>query len=1048
MKAKRKIWILLFLPLLLLLAADRKTEAAEVSDAETGEILVWGDFSYQKDGQEITICGYSGEESIVMFPETIDGLPVTAIGERAFYENEQITSVTIGANIKDIGISAFARSSLGQVVFEDGTELLTVENSAFYHCESLFMIDFGSREMTLGYSAFGCANGLTELFVPETVKLTSGEYGNNAFYGSSSLQEVEIWTETVETWMFHNCSALRKVVLGESVRSIGKSAFGGCASLTDITLSEGLTSIGYSAFYGCSTLVELTLPESLETIEEYAFQDCSLLGGLTIPAKVTTLYCDSFRGCSSMASLVVAEDNPAYSSEKNVIYDKEKTRAIVAAARIKGTLVLPDTLRTIGEKAFYQCSRLENVTLPEGLITIEEDAFYECASLQRIVIPDSVQGTLDGTFQRCSALVYAKVGTGVTALDSTFILCTALEEVELGENVLDLGYATFSSCSSLKKINIPEGVTAFEWFLFYRCERLEALEIPRSLQSVGFRSLEYCSTLESLTFYENLRKVDNIWYAMADNENLQYVFFMGPYVELSDNVFENMNAGFVVFYRPAYSEWTQYTKYPTVAVTDEMLSLKENLKALDINKIRLTDKERLQDYKEVYEGLTNQEQLFYLQRELDVLQKCQEKIKALEVGVRIDALPDPEQLVPEDKTEVRAVNREYQALTSEMKLYLTPAQTLRIAREMTALTELLTVKRLTFEAPAKKLDGEYHLTLVAGENAGIPVTVYPDYAEDKKLDAESDGQDVIVSAQIPEEEARLELTAVAPGNAVVTVRHRDVLEISLNVKVNLAAPENVKAEQQGESSVKITWDRVENASRYAIYRTIEGGTEKLRAFTSGNLGIHVDTDLTPGTTYSYRIVACLENESGNFDSEKSQQAEITLDESPQDGTEKETQGNSGGVSDNNGETNAGGTGDSSSTAGNGSETDKNSAGRGENKTPVTTDKGTDQVSVQTGNQAAEKPAAPSGVKAVRYGKNAVKLTWKKSKGVSGYEIYRSTKKAGKYKKIKTVKKAATKKYINRKLKSGIYYYRIRCYKTVGGKKIYSKYSKRVKVKIK
>lgn len=1021
MKKKRNIYrLLLVLPLFFLFSANGKTEAAEVPETEESETYEWEGFSYQKDGQEVTICGYSGEGGSVVLPEAIEGLPVTKVAEKAFLENETIRSLTVGGNIKTIGGNAFARTGLAEVVFADGTEPLTVGNSAFYYCQGLQEIRFGNRNTILESYAFGHADALTKVVLPETVEARSAEYGGGVFNGCAALREVEAGTKTVGNWIFSNCTALKKVVLREGVQKIGKGAFSGCQSLTDVTLPEGITIFEPYAFSGCSTLETLSLPGTLETIEEYAFSNCKWMKSLSLPAKVAVFGRNCLDGCSSLAHLEAAEGNAVFASENNVIYDKEKTRAIVAAQQVKGSLTLPDTLKTIGERAFYYCSSLAHVILPEGLTTIEADAFYGCTSLLEAVVPDSVQGLLESTFKNCEALKYARVGSGVTALDYTFTGCTALEEVKLGEHVLDLGSASFSSCVSLQKINIPEGVKELGWFLFCGCEKLEELEIPKSLEKIGFRSLQDCDTLQSLTFYESLTYVDDIWYAMAYNDNLQYVFFRGPYVELSDNVFEGMNAGFVVFYRPAYPEWTRYTKYPTVAVTDVMLRLKENLLALDTTKIRLSDKERLQSYRSTYESLTNQEQLFYLQKELDLLQKCREKIHALEVGARIDALPDPEELTPEDKTEVRAVNREYQALDSEGKQYLTPAQTLRIDRIAAALEELLAVKRFTFDEPAKKLEGEYRLTLAAGERAEIPVKIYPDYAEDKKLDVESDGQDVIVSARIPEEEARIELTAISPGNAAVAVRHRDRLEVFLYVKVNLAVPQNIKAEQQGENSVKITWDRSADASRYAIYRKTGEGSEKLRAYTSGNLGIYVDTDLTQGETYSYRVAACLKKDGEKFDSEKSQPVQIISEEAYPGGTEEPETEDHGATAEN---------------------PDTGGSSGIEGKDEIKTDGN------GTGNDQKEL-AAPSGVKAVRYTGNRAKITWKKKKGVSGYEIYRSVKKKGKYKKIKTLKKAAAKKYIDKRLKPGTYYYRIRCYKTVNKGKIRSKYSKRVKVTIK
>jgi len=92
---------------------------------------------------------------------------------------------------------------------------------------------------------------------------------------------------------------------------------------------------------------------------------------------------------------------------------------------------------------------------------------------------------------------------------------------------------------------------------------------------------------------------------------------------------------------------------------------------------------------------------------------------------------------------------------------------------------------------------------------------------------------------------------------------------------------------------------------------------------------------------------------------------------------------------------------------------------------------------------------PSGLKVKNIKKKKARITWKKVRNVNGYEIYRSTKKSGKYKKIKTIKKGSTTSYTNSKLKNRRqYYYKIRAYKVVNGQKYYSTFTGAKGVKIK
>ena len=94
------------------------------------------------------------------------------------------------------------------------------------------------------------------------------------------------------------------------------------------------------------------------------------------------------------------------------------------------------------------------------------------------------------------------------------------------------------------------------------------------------------------------------------------------------------------------------------------------------------------------------------------------------------------------------------------------------------------------------------------------------------------------------------------------------------------------------------------------------------------------------------------------------------------------------------------------------------------------------------------PPTPSKVKATAGSKQA-KVSWARIKGVSGYEVYRSTKKSSGYKRVTTIKKASTTSYTNKKLKKNKrYYFKVRAYRTVNGKKLYSKYSSPKQVKVK
>jgi predicted DNA-binding protein YlxM (UPF0122 family) len=191
-------------------------------------------YQYRVIGNTVTILGYLGEnytgdsDTEVVIPSTIEGRPVTVIGERAFDSHKNLTTVTLPDTVT------------------------TIDSLAFAGCIKLSKINIPSGVTTIGQAAFSRCENLTAITIPSGVK-------------------------TIGDTAFMDCTKLTSITIPGSVMSIGLQAFYNCPSLSSLTLMDGITSIGVNAFRQCESITTVTIPKSVTAISQAAFYDCPRL---------------------------------------------------------------------------------------------------------------------------------------------------------------------------------------------------------------------------------------------------------------------------------------------------------------------------------------------------------------------------------------------------------------------------------------------------------------------------------------------------------------------------------------------------------------------------------------------------------------------------------------------------------------------------------------------------------------------------------------------------------------------------------------------------
>ena len=342
---------------------------------------------------------------------------------------------------------------------------------AFFASTALWAYNFKSEDglcysYTYTYDESGNA---TVMVVPENDDQPAySSLASSVSIPTSVIYNGTIYSVTSIGWYaFSGCTGLASVTIPNSVTSIESEAFSGCTGLTSVTIPNSVTSIGDRAFEGCTGLTSIVveggntvydsrnncnaiietetntlirgcnttvIPNSVTSIEYGAFSGCTGLTSVTIPNSVTSIEGGAFSDCSGLASIVVENGNKVYDSRSNCNAIIEiSTNTLIQGCK---TTIIPNSVTSIGNEAFYGCTGLTSIIIPNSVTSIEDFAFTGCTGLTSLTIPNSVMDVGEDAFGGCTGLTSVLIGNNSElSMDATFFDSKNLTQVTCYANV-------------------------------------------------------------------------------------------------------------------------------------------------------------------------------------------------------------------------------------------------------------------------------------------------------------------------------------------------------------------------------------------------------------------------------------------------------------------------------------------------------------------------------------------------------------------------------------------------------------------------------------
>ena len=559
----------------------RNTQLASINIPD--DVTIIADFAFEFCSNlesmiisdSVNTIGYAAFAHCSNLKSVTIGTCVTSMGGDVFYDCINLTEIYYNATeCADLNAGTFDRSGIegdgvkvvvGANVKRIPARLLQPYSDSAVPIKTVSVkFEDGSVCKSIGYAAFYRNTQLASINIPDNITIIDAY----AFNRCASLANVTIpgKVTSIGQYAFQDCSSLKEIIIPDSVTSIGNRAFDGCTSIEKITIGTGVKSIAQYAFYNCENLTEIYYNATeCANMTAGTFDRAGIEGDgikVFIGANVKRIPVGLF--CAQSASTVAAKIVSVEFEDGSAC--KVIDRAAFEFCSSLESMIIPDSVNTIGYAAFAHCSNLKSVTIGTCVTSMGGDVFYDCINLTEINYNATECADLNaGTFDRSGIEgdgIKVVIGANVKTIP-TRLFCAQNEhtipakiisvEFEDGSVCKSIGYGAFFRCINLESINIPDDVTIIADFAFEFCSSLESITIPDNVSSIKYAAFAYCSNLKSVTIGAGVTSVArDVFYDCGNIEDVYYTGTAEQWAKISFGLYNDSLTSATIHYNYKY----------------------------------------------------------------------------------------------------------------------------------------------------------------------------------------------------------------------------------------------------------------------------------------------------------------------------------------------------------------------------------------------------------------------------------------------------------------------------------------------------------------